>query len=157
MKEKDETPVARKPSFSVSSAQSAHSVRSGHSARSTASVGSAGSAGSASSQHRARRSSTKDALAVETEEGWSEEELEKAKEAFATVTKEETATREEAFAYLRQMEMTEDEANEMWGREGGVRRSLEVVMKGREYPMTRGQFAAAYALAMVSVEKGDEA
>lgn len=154
MKEKDETPVARKPSFSVSSAQSAHSVHSGHSARSTASVG---SAGSASSQHRARRSSTKDALAVETEEGWSEEELEKAKEAFATVTKEETATREEAFAYLRQMEMTEDEANEMWGHEGGVKRSLEVVMKGREYPMTRGQFAAAYALAMVSVEKGDEA
>ena len=96
-------------------------------------------------------------MAVEAEEGWSEEELEKAKEAFATVTKEETATREEAFAFLRQMEMTEDEANEMGGCEGDVRRSLDVVMKDREYPMTCGQFAAAYALAMVNVEKGGEA
>lgn len=96
-------------------------------------------------------------MAVEAEEGWSEEELEKAKEAFVTVTKEETATREEAFAFLRQMEMTEDEANELWGCEGDVRRSLDVVMKDREYPMTCGQFAAAYALAMVNVEKGGEA
>ena len=94
-----------------------------------------------------------------TEGGWSEEvaEAEKAKEVFAKVTQEETATREEVFGYLRQVEMTEDEANEMWGCEGCVRSSLDVVRRDREYPMTRGQFAVACALAMVRVEKRSEA
>ena len=41
------------------------------------------------------------------------ETAEKAKELFATVTEKQAATREEVFAYLRRVEMTEDEANEM--------------------------------------------
>lgn len=37
-----------------------------------------------------------------------------------------------------------------------VKRSLDGVMKGREYPMSCEEFAVAYALAMVSVKKRSE-
>ena len=100
VKEKEEAPTYRKPSFSISS------------------VNSAGSRSSRSS--RSRRSSIKDNNPVDvhltTDSDWSvdEEEVDKAKnDVFATVATEEGATKEEVEAYLRSAGVGEEDANAM--------------------------------------------
>ena len=97
VKEKQEAPTYRKPSFSISSVNSA---------------------GSRSS--RSRRSSIKDNNPVDvhltTDSDWSvdEEEVDKAKnDVFATVANEEGATKEEVEAYLRSAGVGEEDANAM--------------------------------------------